>query len=69
VSGRQPAEHGMPTAAKLDHVEITQARNLAVEFRAIRQRRTDLHPRHRLQASRRGGWRELGLPLSPLTIW
>jgi len=36
----------MPTAAKLDHVEITQARNLDVEFRAVRQRRTDLHPRH-----------------------
>src|SRR5271169_6679182 len=46
VSGRWPAECGMPTAAKLTNVEITQARNLDVEFLAVRQRRTDLHPRH-----------------------
>ena len=42
VSGRSPAECGMPTAAKLTNVEITQARNLDVEFLAVRQRRTDL---------------------------
>src|SRR6201987_3207080 len=45
----------MPTAAKLTNVEITQARNLGVEFLAVRQRRTDLHPWH---GSR---WPALGL--------
>jgi hypothetical protein len=40
----------MPTAAKLTNVEITQARNLGVEFLAVRQRRTDLHPRRALSA-------------------
>ena len=69
VSGRWPAECGMPTAAKLTNVEITQARNLSVEFLAVRQRRTDLHPRHGSQAGRRWGWRKVGLPLFPLAIW
>ena len=40
VSGRWPAECGMPMTAKLTNVEITQARNLGVEFLAVRQRRT-----------------------------
>ena len=54
MSGRWPAERGMPMAAKLTNVEITQARNLHVEFLAVRRRRTDLHPRHALRlASRR----------------
>ena len=65
-SGRWPAECGMPTAAKLTNVEITQARNLGVEFLAVRQRRTDLHPWH---GSHAGRWREVGLPLFPLAIW
>jgi hypothetical protein len=55
VSGRWPAECGMPTAAKLTNVEITQARHLDVDFLAVRQRRTDLHPRHGAQAGRRWG--------------
>jgi hypothetical protein len=33
VSGRWPAECGMPTAAKLTNAEITQARNLGVDSR------------------------------------
>ena len=41
ATGLIPAECGMPTAAKLTNVEITQARNLDVEFLAVRQRRTD----------------------------
>src|SRR6202047_752068 len=55
VSGRWPAECGMPTAAKLTNVEITQARKLDVGFLAVRQGRTALHPRH---GSR---WRASGL--------
>ena len=69
MSGRWPAECGMPTASKLTNVEITQARDLDVEFLAVRQRRTDLHPRHGSQAGRRWGWREAVLPRSPLAIW
>jgi hypothetical protein len=46
VSGRWPAECGMPSAAKLTNVEITQARDLDVEFLTVPQRRADLHPRH-----------------------
>jgi hypothetical protein len=68
-SRRWRAEHGMPTAAKLDHVETTQARNLDIELGAVRQRWTDFHPRHGRQAGRRWGRRELGVPLFPLTIW
>jgi len=32
-----PSEHGVPTAAKLTDIEITQARNLDVERLAVRQ--------------------------------
>ena len=51
------------------YVESTQARNLDVEFLAVRQRRTDLHPRHGSQAGRRWGWAEAVLPRSALAIW
>ena len=54
VRGRSPAESGMPTAAKLTNVEITQARNLDVEFLAVRQRRTDL---------------TRGMALRPASVW
>ena len=64
VSGRWPAECGMPTAAKLTNVEITQARNLDVERRAVWQCRTDLYARHDAQ-----DWGEAVLPRSPLAIW
>jgi hypothetical protein len=63
VSGRWPAECGMPTAAKLTNVEITQARNLDVERRAVWQCRTDLYARHDAQ-----DWGEAVLPRSPLAI-
>ena len=66
MSGRWPAECGMPTAAKLTNVEITQARNLGVEFLAVRQRRTDSYPWHGDQADRRVDWREVNLPPSAL---
>jgi hypothetical protein len=69
ATGLIPAECGMPTAAKLTNVEITQARNLDVEFLAVQQRRTDLHPPHGSQAGRRGGWGEAVLPRSALAIW
>src|SRR4029077_19013288 len=52
----------MGPAAKLTHVEVTQARNLDVEFLAVRQHRTDLHPRYGSQAGRRWGWGEAALP-------
>ena len=69
MRGRWPPEYGMPTAAKLTDVEITQARDLDVECLAVRQRRTDLDARHGAQADRRLDWREVVLPLSPLAIW
>ena len=68
VSGRWLAECGMPTAAKVTNVEITQARNLDVEFLTVRQRGTDLHLRHGSHAGRRGV-AKVGLPLFPLAIW
>ena len=69
MSGRWPAECGMPTAAKLTNVEITQAGNLDVDFLAVRRRRTDLHPRHGSQAGRRLDSAEAVLPRSALAIW
>ena len=69
MSGRWPAECGMPTAAKLTNVEITQARNLDVERRAVWQCRTDLYARHNAQAGRCLDWGEAVLPRSPLAIW
>ena len=69
VTWRWPSEYDLPMAAKLSHAEITQARNLDVKRRAVRQCRTDLYARHDARAGRRWGWREVGLPPSPLAIW
>jgi hypothetical protein len=69
VRRRWPPEYGLPMAAKLSDVDITQARDLDVERRAVRQWRTDLYPRHDAQAGRRLDTAEAVLPLSPLAIW
>ena len=64
-----PPEYGLPMTAKLSDVEITQARDLDVERRAVRQCRTDPDARHDAQAGRRLDSAEAVLPLSPLAIW
>ena len=46
VRRRSAAERSMPTAPQLLDIEIAQLRNLEIERRTIRQRRTDSDARH-----------------------
>ena len=46
VRRRSAAERSMPTAAQLLDIEIAQLRNLEIQRRTIRQRRTDPDARH-----------------------
>jgi hypothetical protein len=69
VSSMSVYGYGLPMAAKLSDVEITQARDLDVERRAVRQGRTDLYARHDAQPGRRLDSAGAVLPLSPLAIW
>jgi hypothetical protein len=50
---RSPPEYILATTSKLRDVEIAQVRDLVVERRSIRHRRTDHHARHGTQAARR----------------
>jgi hypothetical protein len=69
VSVRSPPEYVMPMASKPPDVEITQARNLAVECRPVRQGRTDLDAWHGAQDDWRSDLRGRCLLLSTPAIW
>jgi hypothetical protein len=69
VRVRPPPEYVMPTASKLPDVEIAQARNLAFECLAVRQRGSNPDARHDVQDDRCLDRRRSGLAPLYWAIW
>jgi|SoiMethySBSTD1v2_1073268.scaffolds.fasta_scaffold86149_5 hypothetical protein len=68
VSWGPPPEYGMPTGPKLTDVEITQARNLGVEYIPILKCRTNLYVWHGNQGDQCLDWPVADFPLTPPAI-